>query len=100
MSHPLRCVLSHRRDHEGFLVRRLGETVGPALRDDFVLGPEPQAFLAILADVAEARALPAAEAVIRDGHGDRHVYSDHSDVDPGRELARGVAVASEDRDAV
>src|SRR5689334_8508420 len=90
--------LAERRNVEGALVAGgINEAVGPALRDDLVLGPEAHALLAILADVAEARALPAAEAVVADRHRDRHVDADHADVDAGGELACGVAVAGEDR---
>jgi hypothetical protein len=56
--------------------------------------------MAVLVDVAEARALPAAERVIGDRHRDRHVDPDHADIDARRELAGGVAVAGEDGDAV
>src|SRR3954451_13420347 len=45
---------AHRRDHERLLVVGIDETVRPPLRDDLVLGPEADAFLAVLADVAEA----------------------------------------------
>src|SRR5215213_11420550 len=92
------CPSPHRRDDEGAFA--VGAAVGPALGDDLVLGPEAQTLLAVLADVAEARTLPAAEAVVADWHRDRHVDADHSDVDPRREFARGVAVAGEDRDSV
>src|SRR5882757_8678261 len=90
--------LAHRWDVECVLA--VGPAVGPALGHDLVLGPEAQALLAVLADVAEARALPPAEAVIADRHRDRHVDADHPDVHAGGEFARGVAVAGEDRDAV
>ena len=85
---------------EGSLVAGVDDAVGPALGDDLVLGPEAHAFLTVLADVAEARALPATEAVIADRDRDRHVDADHPDIDPGGELARRVAVAGEDRDAI
>src|SRR3546814_16183650 len=55
---------------------------------------------AVLIDVAETRALPAAEGVVGDRHRDRHVDADHADVDAGGEFARGMAVARENRDAV
>src|SRR5215213_1717337 len=92
------CPSPHRRDDEGAFA--VGAAVGPALGDDLVLGPEAQALLAVLADVAEARALPTAEAVVADRHRDRDVDADHPDINPGGELASGVAVAGEDRDAV
>src|SRR5689334_6168464 len=94
-------ALAEGRDVEGGLVpRSVYESVRPALRHDLVLGPEAHALLAVLADIAEARALPPAEAVVADRHRDRHVDADHADIDSGGELARGVAVAGEDRDAV
>src|SRR6185369_1718021 len=78
----------------------MGAAIRPALRYDLVLGPEPEALHAVLADVAEARPLPAAEAVIGDRDRDRHVDTDHADVHARGEFARGMAVAGEDRDAV
>src|SRR5689334_20792949 len=97
VSGPMSRSAHCRDDERAFSV---SAAIGPALRDDLVLGPEANAFLAILSDVAKARALPAAEAVVGDGHGDRHVDPDHSDIDSGRELAGRMAVAREDRDAV
>src|SRR6185312_11993971 len=87
-------------DVECRLVAGVDDAVGPALGDDLVLGPEAKAFLPVLADVAEARALPPAEAVVADRYRDRHVDPDHADVDAMGEFARGVAVAGEDRDSV
>jgi hypothetical protein len=43
--------LSHRRDDEG--IAPVGRTVGPALSDGLDLGPEADAFHAVLVDVAE-----------------------------------------------
>src|SRR3954470_17224963 len=93
-----RFPLPHGRDDERIFARRAA--VRPALGDLLVLGPEADAFGAVLVDVAEAAPLPAAERVVGDGDRDRHVYADHADIDPGGELARGVAVAREDGDAV
>jgi hypothetical protein len=45
-------------------------------------------------------ALPAAKAVERHRHRDRDVDADHADLDAVGKLARGVAVAGEDCDAV
>src|SRR5690348_3870874 len=92
--------LPKRGDVERALVPCVDEAVGPALRDDLVLGPEAKAFLAVLADVAEAGALPSAEAVVADWHRDRDVHADHAYIDPRGEFACGVAVTREDRDAV
>src|SRR6185369_9514318 len=95
---PLSLLLPESRDNERAFPMRFA--VGPALGHDLALGPEAQAFLAILADVAEARSLPAAEAVVADRHRDRDIDPDHPDVDSGREFARGVAVTGEDGDPV
>jgi hypothetical protein len=35
----------------------------------------------VLVEIAEARALPAAEGVIGERHRDRHVDADHADID-------------------
>src|SRR5690606_23370647 len=49
---------------------------------------------------AEQRVLPAAEGVEGHWNRDRHVDADHSHLDTGGEVARGVTVAREDGDAV
>src|SRR5215813_3328581 len=87
----------HRRDDElgAFL-----DAGGPARGDGLGLGVEPDRVRAVLVEVAEARALPAAERVVRERHRDREVHADHADLDTAREIARGVAVAGEDGDAV
>src|SRR5690348_6885874 len=92
--------LAERRNMEGAFVAGIDEPVRPALSHDLVLGPEAKALLAVLADVAEARALPAAEAVVADRHRNGHVHADHADVHASGEFARGVAVPCEDRDSV
>src|SRR5689334_14411731 len=89
------------RDVEGSLVAGpVDEAVGPALGDNLVLGPKAHAFLPILADVAEAGALPPAEAVVAYRHRDRDVDADHADIHARSEFASRVAVPSEDGDAV
>src|SRR5919112_2518429 len=94
----VRLTSTHGRDHERILPRHA--PVGPALGDLLELGPEADALRAVLVDIAEARTLPAAERVVGDRDRDRHVDSDHPDVDPRRELARRVAVTGEDGDPV
>ena len=47
--------------------------------------------------VAEQAGFPTAEAVVRDGHGDRHVDADHADLHVKLVLAGRAAVSSEDR---
>ncbi len=54
----------------------------------------------MLVEVAEARLLPAAECVIGKRHRDGEIHSHHADVHAAGEVARGVAVAGEDRDPV
>src|SRR5436309_1402112 len=88
------------RNMERAFVTGVDEAVGPALGHDLVLGPEAQALLPVLANVAETGALPPAEAVVGNRHRDRHIDSDHPNVDSRSEFARRVAVAGEDRDAV
>src|SRR3954470_21369117 len=75
-------------DVERSLVAGVNDPIGPALRYDLVLGPKAHAFLAVLADVAEARALPPAEAVVGDRHRNRHVDPDHPDIDARGEFPR------------
>src|SRR3546814_11659697 len=69
---------AHRRDDEG--VRSVAAAVGPACGDRLDLGPEFDAFHAVLVGVAEGRAFPAAERMIGDRHRDRDVDADHADV--------------------
>src|SRR5688572_19809705 len=90
--------LTHCRDYESILAG--DAAVGPALGDLLVLRPEAHALRPVLVDVAEAAALPAAERVVGDRHRDRDVDPDHPDIDAMGELARGVAVAGEDGDAI
>src|SRR5690606_4938023 len=88
----------HGRD--GKAAAGIGVRLRPALGDDLGPGVEAHAVHAVLVEVGEARALPAAEAVVGDRHRDWHVDPDHPDLDPAGELARGVAVAGEDGHAV
>src|SRR6266849_560430 len=89
--------LIHRRDRE---LRAFLDAGRPARGDRLGLGVEADRIRAVLVEIAEAGLLPAAEGVIGDRHRDRHVDADHADIDLGREVARGVAVAGEDRNAV
>src|SRR3546814_4392133 len=68
---------THRRNDEG--VRSVTAAVGPARGDRLDLGPEFDAFHAVLVGVAEGRAFPAAERMIGDRHRDRHIDADHAD---------------------
>src|SRR3954471_791958 len=80
----------HRRDDE---LRALLHSRRPARGDGLGLGVEPDRVRAVLVEVAEAGALPAAEGVVGDRHRDRHVDADHADIDLRCEVARRVAVA-------
>src|SRR5436853_7650258 len=75
---PPPASLAHGRNHERILAGR--RAVGPALGDLLVLGPEADALGPMLVDVAEARALPAAERMIGDRDRDRHVDPDHAGI--------------------
>src|SRR5260370_36739276 len=97
MSTPGYDALVHRRYRE---LRAFLDAGRPALGDGFGLGVEADRIRAVLVEIAEAGLLPAAEGVIRDRHRDRNVDADHADIDLGGEIARGVAVAAEDRNAV
>src|ERR1700729_793934 len=87
----------HRRDRE---LRPVLDTGRPAGGHRLGSGVEANRIRAVLVEVAEARALPAAKRVVGDWDRDWHVDPDHADLDLAREVARRVAVASEDRDAV
>ncbi len=54
----------------------------------------------MLVEVAEGRALPAAESVIGERRRNRHIDADHPRLRPGCEVARGAAVAREDGGAI
>src|SRR6266702_7494465 len=87
----------HRRNRE---LRALLDAGRPARGDGLGLGVEADRIRAVLVEIAEAGLLPAAEGVIGDRHRDRHIEADHADIDLGRKIARGVAVAGEDRDTI
>src|SRR5258708_7577247 len=89
-------ALVHRRDRE---LRAFLDAGRPARGDGLGLGVEADRIRAVLVEIAEARLLPAAEGVIRNRNRNRHVDADHADIDLGGEIARGVAVAGEDRNA-
>src|SRR3979490_120752 len=97
MSAPGCDALVHRRYRE---LRAFLDAGRPARSDGLGLGVEADRIRTMLVEVAEARLLPAAEGVIRNRHRDRHVDADHADIDLGGEIACGVAVAGEDRNAV
>src|SRR5690349_7440278 len=69
----------HRRDRE---LRAVLDTGRPARGDRLGLGIEAYRVRSVLIEIAEARALPAAERVVSDRHRNRHVDADHADIDP------------------
>src|SRR4051795_13126540 len=74
--------------------------VGPTRGHNFGLGVEVDAFRAVHVSVAEQAGLPTAEAVVADGHGDRHVDTDHPDLHVELELSCRTTVAGKDGGAV
>src|SRR3981189_182394 len=97
MSAPGCDALVHRRYGE---LRAFLDAGRPARSDGLGLGVEADRIRTMLVEVAEAGLLPASEGVIGNRHRDRHVNADHADIDLGGEIARGVAVAGEDRNAI
>src|SRR5436190_24340318 len=94
------CILGgsvHRRDRE---LRALLDAGRPARGDGLGLGVEADGSRTMLVEIAETGFLPAAKRVVGDRHRDRHVDADHADIDAGSKIARGIAVAGEDRDAI
>src|SRR5215207_2245192 len=79
-------------------LRRPG--VGPARGHDLGPGVELDPLRAVHVDVAEQRALPAAEAVVGDRDRDGDVDPDHPRLDLELELTGRAAVAGEDRGPV
>src|SRR5580692_8141882 len=87
----------HGRDRK---LRALLDAGRPARGHRLGLGVEADRVGAVLIEIAEAGLLPATEGVIGDRHRDRNVDADHADIDLGGEIARRVAVAGEDRNAI
>src|SRR5258705_13989895 len=73
--------LPHGRHDEAGIARALGPSRGHRLQPRV----EAHTIRAVLVRVPEDRALPAAEAVIGEGHGNGHIDHDHADIQ-----ARGV----------
>src|SRR6267154_3815948 len=97
MSAPGCDALVHRRYRE---LRAFLDAGRPARGDGLGLGVEADRIRTMLVEIAEAGLLPAAERIIGDRHRDRHVDADHADIDAGSKIARGIAVAGEDRNPV
>src|SRR5919106_5891794 len=85
------------REAEVDLARR---GIRPAARDRLRPRVEVDPLGPVDVPVAEEGALPAAERVVRHGHGDGHVDPDHPDVHVELELPCYAAVTREERDAV
>src|SRR5262245_46406137 len=73
---------------------------GPARRHRLEPRVEADPLRPVHMVVPEQGALPATEAVVRRRHRDRDIHADHAGLDPGREVAGGLAVPGEDRGAV
>src|SRR6516164_957051 len=65
----------HRRDNELGAFLDAGR---PARGHRLGLGVEAHRVRAVLVKIAEARALPPAEGVVGERHGDREIHSDHA----------------------
>ena len=76
-------------------VRTIVRTIRPASGDGLDLGPELNAFRAVLVGIAKGRTLPSAKAVIGDWNRNWHVDTNHPDIDARRKFTRSVAVAGE-----
>src|SRR2546423_19997 len=69
---------------------------GPARRHGLGLGVEAHRIRAVLVEIAESGALPAAEGVIGERDRDREIDPDHADLHTAGKIACGIAVARED----
>src|ERR1700722_747084 len=87
----------HRRDRE---LRAVLDAGRPAGGHGLGAGIEANRIRPVLVEIAEARALPAAERIVGDGNRDRPVAPDHAVLDLACKVARGITVAREDGDAV
>src|SRR5262245_57365629 len=72
----------------------------PARRYRFGSRIEADRVGTMLVEIAESRALPAAECMISKRHRDRHIDTDHPDLHARSEIARRIAIAGKDRDAI
>src|SRR5262245_63930189 len=70
-----------------------GHSRRPARGDGFELGVETHPFHPVHRMVAEHRVFPAAEAVKRHRHRNRHIDSDHTRLHAAGKFACGLAVA-------
>src|SRR5450631_1990194 len=87
----------HRRDAE---LRAFLHPARPTARHRLGASVEPYRIRPVLVEIAKARALPAAEGVVGQRHRGGYVDADPADLARGREVARAVAVAGVDGDAV
>src|ERR1700722_10269344 len=87
----------HRRDRE---LRAVLDARRPAGGHRLGAGVEADRIRPMLVEIAETRALPAAERIVGDRDRDWDIDPDHADLDLAGEVACGVAGAGEDGDAV
>src|SRR3954471_24984429 len=83
MRTPTRTASLHRRNHELRAFLRSGR---PARRHGLGLGVKAHRIRSVLIEIAEAGALPAAERVVGERHGDCEVHADHADLDALSEI--------------
>src|SRR5688572_11135416 len=81
---------------------REGQTAGtlrlrPLRGYDLSPRVESHSILTVDVSVAEQRPTPATKRVVRHGHRDRHIDTDHADFDLALKAARGRAAAGENR---
>src|ERR1700722_18509563 len=98
-SRPKNCIdgLVHCRDDEFGAVLDAGR---PPRGDGLDLGVELDRRRTVLVEITETGPFPATKRVVAHRDGNGHVDPDHADLHPGNEIARGVAVAGEDRHPV
>src|SRR3990167_10936643 len=88
--YPLLAIAGERE-----LRRLMRGPLRPALGDGLLAGVEADAVRAVGVQVAEQRALPAAEAVVAHPHRQRPADAHHADLDLVAEQARRFTVAGE-----
>jgi hypothetical protein len=54
----------------------------------------------MLIEIAKPRALPTAERMISDRHGNRNIDADHADIHTSSKITRGITIACENSDSV
>ena len=95
--HAIASPLPHRWYHKA---RAILNPRWPARGDGFGFGVKAKRIWPMLVEIAKARALPAAKSVIRQRHRNWHVNPHHADIDAARKIARGIAIAGENGNAI